>query len=237
MLEDQANYLIFIRPRRFGKSLLLSMLRSYYDLSQKDKFQQLFGNLWIGQNTTPLQGKYQMLYLDFSKIGGNIDELPQRFDSYSAVQLDGFLNRYREYYTDEFIERFSTAEKGIDKLHILDDEARRQGYPLYLIIDEYDNFTNVVLNEKGNEIYHAITHASGFYRDTFKNYKGMFDRIFMIGVSPVTLDDLSSGYNIGWNISTNPLLIKCWDFLKKTYVLCSDIIRKQGSYKGDIERK
>ena len=203
MLEDQANYLIFIRPRRFGKSLLLSMLRSYYDLSQKDKFQQLFGNLWIGQNTTPLQGKYQMLYLDFSKIGGNIDELPQRFDSYSAVQLDGFLNRYREYYTDEFIERFSTAEKGIDKLHILDDEARRQGYPLYLIIDEYDNFTNVVLNEKGNEIYHAITHASGFYREIFKKFKGMFERIFMTGVSPVTLDDLTSGFNIGWNISTD----------------------------------
>ena len=80
LLEDQANYLIFIRPRRFGKSLLLSMLRSYYDLSQKDKFQQLFGNLWIGQHTTPLQGKYQILYLDFSKIGGSIDELPQFFN-------------------------------------------------------------------------------------------------------------------------------------------------------------
>ena len=80
LLEDQANYLIFIRPRRFGKSLLLSMLRSYYDLSQKDKFQQLFGNLWIGQHTTPLQGKYQILYLDFSKIGGSIDELPQLFN-------------------------------------------------------------------------------------------------------------------------------------------------------------
>ena len=203
MLEDQANYLIFIRPRRFGKSLLLSMLRSYYDLSQKDKFQQLFGNLWIGQNTTPLQGKYQMLYLDFSKIGGNIDELPQRFDSYSAVQLDGFLNRYREYYTDEFIERFSTAEKGIDKLHILDDEARRQGYPLYLIIDEYDNFTNTVLNEHGEDVYRAITHAAGFYRDIFKKFKGSFDRIFITGVSPVTLDDVTSGFNIGWHISTN----------------------------------
>ena len=80
LLEDQANYLIFIRPRRFGKSLLLSMVRSYYDLSQKDKFQQLFGNLWIGQHTTPLQGKYQILYLDFSKIGGSIDELPQLFN-------------------------------------------------------------------------------------------------------------------------------------------------------------
>ncbi len=175
--------------------------------------------------------------LTFPKIGGNIDELPQRFDSYSAVQLDGFLNRYREYYTDEFIERFSTAEKGIDKLHILDDEARRQGYPLYLIIDEYDNFTNVVLNEKGNEIYHAITHASGFYRDAFKNYKGMFDRIFMIGVSPVTLDDLSSGYNIGWNISTNPLFNQMLGFSEETtYVLCSDIIRKQGSYKETLKK-
>lgn len=235
MLENQANYLIFIRPRRFGKSLLLSMLRSYYDLSQKDKFQQLFGNLWIGQNTTPLQGKYQMLYLDFSKIGGNIDELPQRFDSYSAVQLDGFLNRYREYYTDEFIERFSTAEKGIDKLHILDDEARRQGYPLYLIIDEYDNFTNVVLNEKGNEIYHAITHASGFYRDAFKNYKGMFDRIFMIGVSPVTLDDLSSGYNIGWNISTNPLFNQMLGFSEEDVRTMLRYYQEAGQLQGDIE--
>lgn len=235
MLEDQANYLIFIRPRRFGKSLLLSMLRSYYDLSQKDKFQQLFGNLWIGQNTTPLQGKYQMLYLDFSKIGGNIDELPQRFDSYSAVQLDGFLNRYREYYTDEFIERFSTAEKGIDKLHILDDEARRQGYPLYLIIDEYDNFTNIVLNEKGNEIYHAITHASGFYRDAFKNYKGMFDRIFMIGVSPVTLDDLSSGYNIGWNISTNPLFNQMLGFSEEDVRTMLRYYQEAGQLQGDIE--
>ena len=205
LLESQANYLILIRPRRFGKSLLLSMLRAYYDLSQKERFQQLFGDLWIGQNPTSLQGTYQILYLDFSKIGGSIDELPEKFDAYSAVQLDDFLNRYREYYTDEFISRFNAAKKGLDKLHILDAEARRLGYPLYLIIDEYDNFTNVILNEHGNEIYHAITHASGFYRDAFKNYKGMFDRIFMIGVSPVTLDDLTSGFNIGWNISTNPL--------------------------------
>lgn len=234
-LEEQANYLIFIRPRRFGKSLLLSMLRAYYDLSQKEKFQQLFGQLWIGERPTPLQGKYQMLYLDFSKIGGNIDELPQRFDSYSAVQLDGFLNRYREYYTDEFISRFSAAEKGIDKLHILDDEARRLGYPLYLIIDEYDNFTNVVLNEKGNEIYHAITHASGFYRDAFKNYKGMFDRIFMIGVSPVTLDDLTSGFNIGWNISTSPLFNQMLGFSEEDVRTMFCYYKETGQLKGEVE--
>ena len=72
MLEDQANYLIFIRPRRFGKSLLLSMLRSYYDLSQKDKFQQLFGNLWIGQNTTPLQGNIRCFILTFPRLAATL---------------------------------------------------------------------------------------------------------------------------------------------------------------------
>ena len=73
---------------------------------------------------------------------------------------------------------------------------------MYLIIDEYDNFTNVVLSEKGEEVYHKMTHAEGFYRDVFKKFKGTFERIFFTGVSPVTLDDLTSGFNIGWNIST-----------------------------------
>lgn len=235
LLEDQANYLIFIRPRRFGKSLFLDMLRSYYDLSRKDDFQKLFGDLWIGKHPTPLQGKYQMLYLDFSKIGGSIDELSKRFDAYSAVQLDEFLNRYREYYDDEFAARFLSAEKGLDKLHMLDARARRLGYPLYLIIDEYDNFTNVVLNEQGNEIYHAITHASGFYRDAFKNYKGMFDRIFMTGVSPVTLDDLTSGFNIGWNISTSPFFNGMLGFSEEDVRAMLRYYQEAGKLQGDVE--
>ena len=235
LLEDQANYLIFIRPRRFGKSLFLDMLRSYYDLSRKDDFQKLFGDLWIGKHPTPLQGKYQILYLDFSKIGGSIDELSKRFDAYSAVQLDEFLNRYREYYDDEFAARFLSAEKGLDKLHMLDARARRLGYPLYLIIDEYDNFTNVVLNEQGNEIYHAITHASGFYRDAFKNYKGMFDRIFMTGVSPVTLDDLTSGFNIGWNISTSPFFNGMLGFSEEDVRAMLRYYQEAGKLQGDVE--
>ena len=235
LLEDQAHYLIFTRPRRFGKSLFLDMLRSYYDLSRKNDFQKLFGELWIGKNPTPLQGKYQMLYLDFSKIGGSIDELSQKFDAYSAVQLNGFLNRYREYYSDEFIESFRAADKALDKLHMLDDEARRLRYPLYLIIDEYDNFTNVVLNEQGNEIYHAITHASGFYRDAFKNYKGMFDRIFMTGVSPVTLDDLTSGFNIGWNISTSPFFNGMLGFSKEDVRAMLRYYQEAGKLQGDVE--
>lgn len=91
----------------------------------------------------------------------------------------------------------------VSKLNYLNFQTREKNIPLYLIIDEYDNFTNVVLNEQGNEVYHALTHASGFYREVFKKFKGMFERIFMTGVSPVTLDDLTSGFNIGWNISTS----------------------------------
>ncbi len=235
MLEDQPHYLIFIRPRRFGKSLFLDMLRSYYDLSQKDDFQKLFGDLWIGKHPTPLQGKYQMLYLDFSKIGGGVDELSRNFDAYSAVQLNSFLDRYQAYYSDEFIVGFRSAGKALDKLHMLDAEARRLGYPLYLIIDEYDNFTNVVLNEQGNEIYHAITHASGFYRDAFKNYKGMFDRIFMTGVSPVTLDDLTSGFNIGWNISTNPLFNGMLGFSEEDVRAMMRYYQEAGQLEGDVE--
>lgn len=234
-LEEESHYLIFIRPRRFGKSLFLSMLRAYYDVSVKDKFHQWFDGLWIGDHPTPLQGAYQVLYLDFSKIGGNIDELPKRFDEYSAVQLDDFMNRYESFYSEETIARFRNAAQGIEKLHILDAAAKRMGYLLYLIIDEYDNFTNVVLNELGNEVYRAITHANGFYRDAFKNYKGMFDRIFMIGVSPVTLDDLTSGFNIGWNISTAPHFNMLLGFSEEDVREMFGYYQEVGKLTGDID--
>ena len=85
LLENQPNYLFFIRPRRFGKSLLIGMLRSYYDIAMKERFQNLFGSLWIGRQPTPLQGKYQVVYLDFSRIGGNIEALESNFNDYCCL--------------------------------------------------------------------------------------------------------------------------------------------------------
>lgn len=201
-LEKQPRNLFFIRPRRFGKSIFLSMLHSYYDCNQSAKFQSLFGNLWIGQHPTESQGKYQVLFLDFSQVSGNIDSLERNFDFYCSVKLDGFMRRYGESYSEETREKVRKAEFAMDKLAFIHDEAAQKGFSLYLIVDEYDNFTNVVLNEHGEKVYHAITHADGFYRDVFKKFKGTFTRIFMTGVSPVTLDDVTSGFNIGWHIST-----------------------------------
>lgn len=204
LLENQPSNIIFIRPRRFGKSIFLSMLHAYYDCSKKKKFQTLFGDLWVGKHPTPLQGRYQVLHLDFSYVGGSIDKLEENFDMYLRVKLDGFMRIYQEFYLTDFKEKFFKTDSATEKLALLQDETATKGIPLYLIIDEYDNFTNTVLNEQGENVYWAITHADGFYRDVFKKFKGMFERIFITGVSPVTLDDVTSGFNIGWHISTKP---------------------------------
>ncbi len=201
-LESEARYLFFIRPRRFGKSVFISMLRAYYDIRKKDKFQEVFGDLWIGQHPTPLQGKFQVLYLDFSQVGGSIEQLEDKFNRYCKIMLDSFISTYREYYSEDFVRKVQDAPDATDKLILINDESKKLNLATYLIIDEYDNFTNTVLNEQGEDVYWAITHAEGFYRDIFKKFKGTFDRIFITGVSPVTLDDVTSGFNIGWHIST-----------------------------------
>ena len=204
LLEKQPRNLFFIRPRRFGKSIFLSMLRAYYDIAQKEKFQKRFGNLWIGSRPTPLQGKFQVVYLDFSRASGGSGSLEENFNNYCGMVMDLFGKVYEPYYFPGFAQKMEEQPDFVSKLNYLNLHAAESGMKLYLIIDEYDNFTNIVLNEQGKDIYHALTHASGFYREIFKKFKGMFERIFMTGVSPVTLDDLTSGFNIGTNYSLSP---------------------------------
>ena len=233
-LEKQPRNLFFIRPRRFGKSIFLSMLYSYYDCTQSHKFQSLFGNLWIGQHPTPLQGKYQVLFLDFSQITGNIDKLETKFNSYLSINLDAFVRQYSEYYQAE-MEEILAQEDFEEKMELIFKAAKAHQYHLYLIIDEYDNFTNVILNERGENVYHAITHADGFYRDVFKKLKGNFERIFMMGVSPVTLDDVTSGFNIGWNISIKPEFDEMLGFSTTDVVEMFTYYKEHGSIPVDSD--
>lgn len=233
-LEKQPRNLFFIRPRRFGKSIFLSMLYSYYDCTQSHKFQSLFGNLWIGQHPTPLQGKYQVLFLDSSQITGNIDKLETKFNSYLSINLDAFVRQYSEYYQAE-MEEILAQEDFEEKMELIFKAAKAHQYHLYLIIDEYDNFTNVILNERGENVYHAITHADGFYRDVFKKFKGNFERIFMMGVSPVTLDDVTSGFNIGWNISIKPEFDEMLGFSTTDVVEMFTYYKEHGSIPVDSD--
>ena len=235
LIEAQPRNLFFTRPRRFGKSIFLSMLQAYYDCKKKDDFQKLFGDLWIGQHPTALQGKYLVLFMDFSQVGGKIEQVEERFKSYCSIKLDGFVKRYEGLFSEDFVQSFLSITDTSDKLVQLTDEATRRNLPLYLIIDEYDNFTNTILNEQGEEVYHTITHADGFYRDIFKKFKGTFERIFMMGVSPVTLDDVTSGFNIGWNISTRPEFNEMLGFSTDDVRQMFTYYKEQGALPADCD--
>lgn len=234
-LEEEADSLFFIRPRRFGKSLLLSMMCAYYDINQSDRFEELFGKLWIGSHPTPYRGKFQVLFLDFSKIGGDIKDLKENFNNYCNIRLDNFIERYKRAYRPEIVEKIKSASTVVDKLNMIDTEAKDANMQLYLIIDEYDNFTNVVLNEHGEKVYWALTHAKGFYREIFKMFKGMFTRIFMTGVSPVTLDDLTSGFNIGWHISAKPAFNQMLGFSTEDVCEMFEYFKSAGKVRPDCD--
>ena len=205
-METAGNFLFLIRPRRFGKSVFLSMLAAYYDLARQDKFDELFDGLWIQQHPTELKGQFQVMHLDFSQATVGLDgTLKQRFDQYCSIKFKSFARKYAKHYERDFVEKieqFGTNSSA--QLGFICDEAKKFNHKLYLIIDEYDNFTNNVLNEEGEQIYHALTHATGFYREVFKLYKANFQRILMMGVSPVTMDDVTSGFNIALNITADP---------------------------------
>ena len=200
-MELAGNFLFLVRPRRFGKSLFLNMLEAYYDINEKDNFDELFKGLYVEQHPTSEMGQFQVLHLDFSLVGSNLDRLEEDFNRYCGGEVDSFIESYQRFYEPHIVQRVLNEPTAVAKLNQVRMAAKRQGYKLYLIVDEYDNFANNVLNVKGQKAYHDLTHGTGFYRDVFKVFKPMFDRIIMLGVSPITLDDLTSGYNIALNMS------------------------------------
>ena len=195
-MERAGNFLFLIRPRRFGKSLFLSMMESYYDIEAKGDFDTLFGDTYVGSHPTPERNAYQVLSLDFSIAGGNIDELQENVNGYLDVIYGSFVSKYAKYYPEDYVRKYEEQKSTSDRMNYVHNAFKRYNVKSYLIVDEYDNFTNNVLNKHGEAVYHAMTHAEGFYRELFKRFKPSFTRILMMGVSPVTMDDVTSGYNI-----------------------------------------
>ncbi|MBP5367860.1 MAG: AAA family ATPase [Bacteroidales bacterium] len=196
MIEKDSHYMLVVRPRRFGKSLFLSMLEHYYDIKEKDNFDALFGGLYVHEHPTQWRNYYQVLTLDFSQVLNEYDKLKDSFYVYCNNRLDMFAMKYEDMYYPGFAAEIKNENLTSEKINMIAERAKAYGNHLYLILDEYDNFTNTVWSLKGENVYKSITHGEGFYRDIFKKFKGNFERIFITGVSPVTLDDLTSGFNI-----------------------------------------
>lgn len=214
-MENAGNFLFLVRPRRFGKSLFLDMLETYYDINEKDNFLKLFKGLYVANHPTPEQGEFQVLHLDFSMVGSDLENLYENFNRYLSQRCLLFAKKYAAYYPDDFLEDMEKEETGMAMLNLIHGVSHDLDLKLYLIVDEYDNFTNNVLNVKGQQAYHELTHGTGFYRDIFKLFKPMFDRIIMLGVSPITLDDLTSGYNIALNMSLDARFNQMLGFSEK----------------------
>ena len=209
-LEDTA-YAMFLRPRRFGKSLIVSMLQYYYDVAFADRFEELFGGTDIGADPTEEHGSYFVLKFDFSAVAKVPHRVENDFNAYAALCCDSFARGYRSRLPDGLSERILVAGHVGTKLNELIQGLRGCGTKLYVMVDEYDNFTNTILAESGLNAYNDLCHGDGFFKQFFTILKtatsgtdAPVTRLFVTGVSPVTMDDVTSGFNIGTNISLDP---------------------------------
>ena len=209
-LEDE-RYAFLIRPRRFGKSLWISLLENYYDRFWADDFDATFAGTDIGQDPTGEQSRYVTLRFNFSMVNDKLETLEREFETYCMIELRGRLRRHPDLFPEAAVRDILEPPSIATKLTELFQYAGDHDIPLYVLIDEYDNFANTVLAYHGAEAYHSFTHGGGFYRNFFATLKGGADRsggglerLFITGVSPVTMDDVTSGFNIGTNISLQP---------------------------------
>ena len=231
-IEESNKYFFFIRPRRFGKSLTLSMLENYYDINKKDKFEEIFGKLYIGQNPTPEHNTYLIIHLNFAEVAAGLDDYKDGLDNHCSLVFNFFCDIYAHILpanTKEGLEKLTDA---VSQLRFLCQKCQEVGKKIYLFIDEYDNFTNMILaHEEHLMRYRNQTHGEGYLRQFFNTIKGAagntLGRVFVTGVSPVTMDDLTSGFNIGTNYSLST------DFNEMTG-FTEEEVRKMLDYYGSV---
>ena len=208
-VEEANKYFFFIRPRRFGKSLTISMLENYYDINKKDKFESIFGKLYIGENPTPERNSYLVIHLNFSEVVGTLDDYKKGLDTHCRIVFESFCDRYAALLPQGIKAEMKAEPDAVSMLKLLCQKCTDAGQKIYLFIDEYGNFTNMILANRNHEArYREQTHGEGYLRRFFNAIKSAsgasLGRVFVTGVSPVTMDDLTSGFNIGTNYTLAP---------------------------------
>lgn len=209
LIENANKYFFYIRPRRFGKSLTISMLHHYYNILEADKFEKWYGDLYIGKHPTPERNSYLIIYLNFAVVNAELNSYQQSLDAHCNTEFNFFCDVYAQYLPEGIKEEMNKKKGAIEQLDYLYKECIKTNQQIYLFIDEYDHFTNKILSEPSClEDYKSETYGTGYLRSFFDTVKAGTDstikRCFVTGVSPVTMDDLTSGFNIGTNYSLSP---------------------------------
>ena len=239
---EREDYVFLIRPRRFGKSLWVSLLENYYDRWWGHEFDAVFAGTDIGRNPTAERHRYVVLRFDFSMVSDALETLEERFEGHCHTELRGALRRHPDLFPEAALREILAAPSITGKLGELFRYVGDHGIPLYVLIDEYDNFANTVLARHGAQAYEDFTHGGGFYRNFFATLKGGtarsgggIDRLFITGVSPVTMDDVTSGFNIGKNISLHPDFNEMVGFTEAEVRHLVELYRDRGLFDQDVD--
>ena len=214
---EQYNAPVFLRPRRFGKSLLMSTLAHYYDRSKAHRFEELFGGTWIGAHPTKEHNQYMIIRYDFSQMvmGNDIEELEKNFNILNCDPVKIMVEHNRDLFGDFQFTNFGNASQMLREVLSF---VRAHNLPkIYILIDEYDNFTNQLLTAYKDPLYENVTTGESFLRTFFKVIKagigeGSIRTCFCTGVLPVTMDDLTSGYNIAEILTLEPTFTEMLGF-------------------------
>ncbi len=204
------KHLFFLRPRRFGKSLFVSVLEYYYGLEHQDKFDRLFGNYYIGQNPTPLKNSYLILKFNFSGINTATNETTHKgFLSKVEKAVRELVGIHSDLFGEEALDSLQNLPSPEEALLVLYEllKLKKIDKKLYVLIDEYDQFTNEMVAYRFEE-FKKVVGRNGWIRKFYETLKigaddGLIDRTFITGVTPVTLDSLTSGFNNATDISTD----------------------------------
>ena len=224
-LEEIAEpYIMFLRPRKFGKTLFTSTIENYYDIKKVEKFEKLYGNTYIGKNPTKLKNSYHILKFNFSGIDTTNEETTIKgFKNEVASSIKLFVEKYG---LDFYINNEDEAENILDNL-IKAFNIQRAEEKIYVIIDEYDHFANELLGFNTNQFKNLVSKngkVRKWYEILKKGTESVVDRIFITGVAPITLDSLTSGFNIGSDKTQNDNFNEMMGFTEKELI---DLMKEQ----------
>ncbi|MDE2736931.1 MAG: AAA family ATPase [Gemmatimonadota bacterium] len=239
---EEERYVFLIRPRRFGKSCWVSLLDNYYERNRADAFEAVFDGTDLGRHPTDNRHRYVVLRFNFSAFKNALETLEYHFEEYCQLIVRHALERNADLFPEAARQHIRSPSSVNGQLNELFLYAGDQGIPLYVLIDEYDNFANTILAYHGEEAYQSFTHGGGFYRNFFATLKdgagqsgGGLERMFITGVSPITMDDVTSGFNIGKNISLHPKFNDMLGFTEEEVRNLLEMYRDYGVFNQDVE--
>ena len=239
---ERVRFAVLIRPRRFGKSCWISLLEHYYDRTRSDAFDAVFRGTDIARQPTGQRHRYVVLRFNFSAFNDALETLERNFEEYCRLEIRRAVERNPDLFPEPAARRCLAPASVAGILNELFAYAGDHGVAFYVLIDEYDNFANTILAHHGEAAYHGITHGGGFYRNFFATLKagaersdGGIARLFITGVSPITLDDVTSGFNIGKNISLDADFNELLGFTEPEVRGLLEMYRDLGVFDQDVD--